>query len=81
MEQMYSLSTVAKMWDMSVKTLRRLLREADIELLRIGRNIKVKELLAQICSHAGGHSGRQYGAAVRRPIRTARFFRRCPREN
>ena len=43
MEQMYSLPTVAKMWDMSVRTLKRLLKEADIDLHKIGRSLKVKE--------------------------------------
>ena len=43
MEQMYSLPTVAKMWDMSVRTLRRLLKNADIELHVIGSRVKVKE--------------------------------------
>ena len=43
MEQMYSLPTVAKMWDMSVRNLRRLLAEADIKLLKIGSRMKVKE--------------------------------------
>jgi len=43
MEQMYSLSTIAKMWDMSVRNLRRLLAEADIKLHKIGSRIKVKE--------------------------------------
>jgi len=43
MEQMYSLPTIARMWDMSVRNLRRLLAEADIELHKIGSRIKVKE--------------------------------------
>jgi len=43
MEQMYSLPTVAKMWDMSVRTLRRLLKNADIEIHKIGSRMKVKE--------------------------------------
>ncbi len=43
MEQMYSLPTVAKMWDMSVRTLKRLLKEANIELHKIGPSFKVKE--------------------------------------
>ncbi|NQV16141.1 helix-turn-helix domain-containing protein [bacterium] len=43
MEQMYSLPTVAKMWDMSVRTLKGLLKEADIELHKIGSRMKVKE--------------------------------------
>ncbi|MBT4361243.1 MAG: helix-turn-helix domain-containing protein [Candidatus Marinimicrobia bacterium] len=43
MEQMYSLPTVAKMWDMSVRTLRRLLMEANIDLHKIGSRMKVKE--------------------------------------
>ncbi len=43
MEQMYSLPTVAKMWDMSVRHLRRLLKNADIELYKIGTGMKVKE--------------------------------------
>ncbi len=43
MEQMYSLPTVAKMWDMSVRTLKRLLAEANIDLHKIGPSIKVKE--------------------------------------
>lgn len=54
MEQMYSLPTIARMWDMSVRNLRRLLKEADIELHKIGSRIKVKEsdLLALIESSA-----------------------------
>jgi len=43
MEQLYSLATVAKMWDVSVKTLRRLIKKADIEMLRVGGKIKVRE--------------------------------------
>lgn len=43
MEQMYSLPTVAKMWDMSVRHLRRLLKDADIRLYKIGTAMKVKE--------------------------------------
>jgi len=43
MEQMYSLPTIARMWDMSVRNLRRLLKEAGIELHKIGSRIKVKE--------------------------------------
>jgi hypothetical protein len=43
MEQMYSLPTVAKMGDMSVRTLKGLLKEADIELHKIGRSLKVRE--------------------------------------
>jgi len=43
MEQMYSLPTIARMWDMSVRNLRRLLKEGDIELHKIGSRIKVKE--------------------------------------
>jgi hypothetical protein len=43
MEQMYSLPTIARMWDMSVRHLRRLLKEAGIEIHMIGRSLKVKE--------------------------------------
>jgi len=43
MEQMYSLPTIARMWDMSVRNLQRLLKEADIELHKIGSRLKVKE--------------------------------------
>jgi len=43
MEQMYSLPTIARMWDMSVRNLRRLLKEAGIDLHKIGSRIKVKE--------------------------------------
>jgi len=43
MEQLYSLATVAKMWDVSVKTLKRLIKKADIEMLRVGGKIKVRE--------------------------------------
>ena len=52
MEQMYSLTTVAKMWDMTVRHLRRLLKGADIRLYKIGTAVKVKEsdLLALVAS-------------------------------
>ena len=43
MEQMYSLPTIARMWDMSVRNLRRLLKEAGIDLHKIGSRLKVKE--------------------------------------
>lgn len=43
MEQMYSLPTVARMWDMSVRHLRRLLKNADITLYKVGTGLKVKE--------------------------------------
>ena len=43
MEQMYSLPTIAKMWDMSVRTLKGLLKDADIEFHKIGSRLKVKE--------------------------------------
>lgn len=42
-EQYYSLQTVAKMFEISEKTLRRIVRDKGIELIRIGGSIRFPE--------------------------------------
>ncbi|MBT4034825.1 MAG: helix-turn-helix domain-containing protein [Candidatus Marinimicrobia bacterium] len=43
MEQMYSLKSAAKLLDISVKTLRRLLGDSNIQIFRVGQSIRLKE--------------------------------------
>jgi len=43
MEQLYSLKSAAALLDVSVKTLRRLVRENNIQVYRVGTGIRIKE--------------------------------------
>ena len=43
MEQMYSLQTAAKLLDVSVKTLRRLVHKHEIKTYRIGNRIRISQ--------------------------------------
>ena len=42
-QQYYSVKTVAKMFEISEKTLRRIIRDREIELIRIGGSIRLSE--------------------------------------
>ncbi len=42
-KQYYSLQTVAKMFEISEKTLRRVIRDRGIELIRIGGSVRLSE--------------------------------------
>ncbi len=43
MEQMYSLKSAANLLDISVKTLRRLIKDEDIQTFRVGQSIRLNE--------------------------------------
>ncbi|MBC8192618.1 MAG: helix-turn-helix domain-containing protein [FCB group bacterium] len=43
MEQMYSLKSAASLLDISVKTLRRLIKDKDIQIYRVRQSIRLKE--------------------------------------
>lgn len=43
MEQLISLPHAAKRLDISVKTLRRLIHQYDVEILRVGKRIRIRE--------------------------------------
>ncbi|MBL7135225.1 MAG: helix-turn-helix domain-containing protein [Candidatus Marinimicrobia bacterium] len=43
MEQLYSLKSAAALLDVSVKTLRRLVHENNIQVYRVGSGIRIKE--------------------------------------
>ena len=42
-EQYYSIKIVAKMFEISEKTLRRIIKDREIELIRIGGSIRLSE--------------------------------------
>ncbi|MBT7828070.1 MAG: helix-turn-helix domain-containing protein [Bacteroidetes bacterium] len=42
-KQYYSVKTVAKMFDVSEKTIRRLLQNRNLTIIRIGTNIRIPE--------------------------------------
>ena len=43
MEQMYSLKSAAQLLEVSVRTVRRLLHQHQIQVYRVGGNIRLKE--------------------------------------
>lgn len=44
MEQMYSLRSVAEILDVSVKTVRRLVHENNIQIYRVGTRIRISQV-------------------------------------